>query len=56
MACKILGWKFETFQASRSKDIVEIAKNGTIMAKTLPKHGPNNWKSENILLLGVHDS
>ena len=34
--------KFEPFQACRSKDIVEIAKNGPIMAQTLNQYGPNN--------------
>jgi len=35
-----LQWKFEPFPASRSEDIVE-------MAKTWPKHGPNM-----VLLIG----
>ena len=56
MAYIILEWKFEPFKASRSKNIVEIAKKGPIMAKTLPQYGPNNWTLENILLFGVHDS
>ena len=34
LACKNLQWKFEPFQASTSKDMVEIAK-------AWPKHGPN---------------
>ena len=34
LACMTLQWKFEQFQASRSKDIVEIAK-------TWPQYGPD---------------
>ena len=38
--------KFEPFHASRSKDIVEIAKNGPIMDQTLPQYGINKWTLE----------
>ena len=41
LVCIILEKKFEPFHASRSKDIVEIAKNGPIMDQTLPQYGIN---------------
>ena len=55
-----LQWKFESFQASRSKNIVEIAKiwpkHGPDMAQAWALYGPNILTLNGFLLLGLPDS
>ena len=60
LACMTLQWKFEAFQASSGKDIVEIIKTwpyyGPNMAQTWLLYGRNNLTLISILLFGLHDS
>ena len=51
-----LKWNFDSFQSSRSKDIIEIVKHGHNMAQTWPLYGPNNLMLKCIPLFGMHDS